>query len=1016
MAKLAFKAAAPLLLRLSALTREDFATSSPRHDAQGSPTSDELIAYIQSITRSEAFREAVEVSSSSLGDMLRRVETGPVPGRKRLLGAALSLTRYMLRATGRPTPFGLQAGVAPLTAGPRAKSVISGPGTKNVRLDAGWFDAKVSGWLVEPRIRHAVQLVANNLCFIRDGRLVLPYARSETAGQEVSVRHTLFVKWVLARTAQPTVWADLLDDAEQTFAEVPRQQLDGLIAKLVQNEFVLTSLSPNTLDDAFLSEVHRILAQCPEELVALREIEVALAAFGDAAVGEGIARWRQATELGAVAQVDLSMAAEATVPPPVIKEIERYATTLWNMTPETPTYSHMREYREAFMDKYGEHGAVRLSDLVDPHVGLGFPRGYENPRVSRDARLAAYEDTGKAPRDVARAERMGRLIQQGMLSAEREITLSPSDVTALSVEKDFPPPPSLELTFQMLAPSTESLDTGDFQLVASPMIGSGTAGASMGRFASLVGIEDEMSQLAEASVAGGGMVAQITFRPRNPRTLNVIQVPDITPYEIPVGQFHEASSPRHIDWRDLIIAADGRRLRVIHEGTGQEVHPIVPHMLNVEHQAPNVARFLAEIRHSGDPRALQIWDWSGFVSAPWLPRVRLGKVILSPLSWRPSIDMRDSVHSPSQWEEAVECWRAEAAVDDCVCVTRADMTYEIDLRDPFHRELLRRDVAKGHVKVTESIRKLGELGWSGGRANEIVVPLLGTPGAAEQEPVPSSVPAVTPVVHHSPGGDWFYAQVLAVPETHDDVICAFDDMMRKATDVVDKWYFLRFFSPEPHLRLRAKTLHAGAVPQLLQALEELRAQRMIREFRLCSYEPEIVRYGGPDANEPAEQIFCLDSQTVAAQLRLLRTGATSMGRELMATANYAMLLDSLGTWDWPAWLGAALKKSTDGSVTRSAIDQATNLIVPQATAQNLEETLGITGLSSMWHESTAPRALSGALKGDAATRQRAILSHLHMQHNRLIGIDRASEMRTLTLLGHVARAHIGRTTSRRTGS
>ncbi|WP_307122918.1 lantibiotic dehydratase [Streptomyces sp. B1I3] len=45
-----------------------------------------------------------------------------MPGRKQLFGAAVSLTRYVLRITGRPPPFGLLAGVAPLRTGPGARS------------------------------------------------------------------------------------------------------------------------------------------------------------------------------------------------------------------------------------------------------------------------------------------------------------------------------------------------------------------------------------------------------------------------------------------------------------------------------------------------------------------------------------------------------------------------------------------------------------------------------------------------------------------------------------------------------------------------------------------------------------------------------------------------------------------------------------------------------------------------------------------------------------------------------
>ncbi|MFJ9361446.1 lantibiotic dehydratase [Streptomyces mirabilis] len=1027
--KSAFTATGPMLLRLAALRHQDFPPQSLPGASVGAVSDEDLVAYIRRLSRHGAFREAVTVSSSSLSNTVFQLESGATLSRKQLLRAALSLTRYMLRIAGRPTPFGLQAGVAPLRSQPRTRFTMHSTGRKSVRPDAGWFDAQAQRWLRMPEVRSTLKVVENDLCFERGERVVLPYGRPDANGKEVTVRNTEFVKWAIKKAKEPIQWDLLIDAAEIRFPGAPRDRLEASIMQLAQNDFLLTQLSPTHIDEYFLSTVRDVLADSPQEQRTLDEFMQCLTSFRDAPLGEGISHLgrsqviasRSIPENSQGIQVDLRVDVDAAIPACVGKEVERYATTLWSMTPMTPFYAHMREYREAFTDKYGEHGAVHLMELIDPHTGLGFPRGYENPKVSTDARLAAYESTPDDFKDSRRLEYMAGLIQRGMLSTTREITLGAADVEALTVPRDTPPPPALELTFQLLSESAESLDAGRFSLVASPMIGSATAGASMGRFAGLVGIEDDLRDLVTATAPSGSIVAQIGFRPRNPRALNVTQVPGLLRHTIPIGQFHDPAAPGQLDWRHFLIAANGGRLRIVHEPTGKEVHPVVTHMLNLETQAPNLARFLAELRHTGDPQILQIWDWSGFGAAPWLPRVRLGRVVLSPLRWRPSPALRKAAQSQHGWDDAVQQWRTDLAVDDAVCVTQADLTYEIDLRDPFHRELLRRDVAKGQVKLTESIRALGAHGWSSGYANEIVVPLRSV-ASTTSTAVASPRSVLTPVEHHAPGGAWFYAQVMAIPQTHDDVACALDEMTRKMSDVVDKWHFLRFFSPEPHLRLRVRFTSDGAAPQMLQYLEELRQQRMIREVRLCAYEPETGRYGGTEATAATEDIFCLDSHTTTAQLRILRSGTTRLDRELLAVANYAMLLDSLGEGDWPRWVGKMFKKSTDGSVTRGALEEAMRIVQPGATAHNLEGALGLAGLAATWQESDAPKtaaALWGreaARTGDTGLGRRAALSVLHMHHNRLIGVDRSSELRTLTLLGHIARTHHDRLTRHRAAS
>ncbi|MGW8500959.1 lantibiotic dehydratase [Streptomyces sp. CLCI03] len=1012
-----FTATGPMLLRLSALERGALSAPLPRPAADGSFAGGDLAAYLRALAGHAVFRETVEVSSGSLAAVLGKVEADAPVEAKHLLKASLSMARYALRVTDRPTPFGLSAGVSPLRTADRARAVIDGPGSRHVRIDAGWFAEQAGNWLEQPHFRHAADVLVNDLCFVRGDRLVLSCGRDEYRSREVTVRCTSFVRWVLAEAARPVNWTALLDRAAAAHPSVDRDRLDALLLQLARREFLITSLTPQSLDEKAVGRILDILGGDTDEGRRLTALRAVMDEFEKEPAGGGSGLWRSLhLSSGAtgpdvsVAHVDLAMAADVAIPPAVTEEVERYASALWAMTPHTDVYSHMREYREAFTDKYGEAGAVRLPELIDPHTGLGFPRGYGNPPVSRDARLAAYEGNEDEARDGRRLEVLGRLIQRGMLSPDREIDLSPADVEALTTERATPPP-ALELTFQLLADRTGDLDRGDFVLVAAPMIGSATAGASMGRFAAMTGIEEQMGALLRAP-APDGITAQLAFKPMNSRAGNVTQVGRLVPHEITVGTMPDPDSPFSLDWRDLLVAADGERLRLVHAPTREEVHPVVPHMLNLEMQSPNLVRLLAEMKHTGAPSILQVWDWSGFGAAPWLPRVRLGKTVISPLRWRPSLAMRDSARSAAAFGAALEEWRGEFSVPDRVGVSQADSRYEIDLRAPFHQELLRRDLIKSpHVRITESLQALGSYGWVGGRANEITVPLVAREAATAPRPVLVADPV--PAVHHSPGGEWFYAELSSVPETHDELVCALDDMLRPRHDQMDSWHFVRFFHPEPHVRLRVRSTDPDVAAGLKAQLDELRARRLIRAFRVCPYEPETARYGGPGLMAETESVFCLDSQTAAAQLRLLRAGR-GLSREQLAVADYSLMLDALMPGEWPQWIGGLFPRSTDGSLPRKLISDTARLVVPGEAATRLAEVLEMPGLADAWRTTAALETLATALAdtarrtGSQAARRHTVLSFLHMQHNRLIGVDRSSELRTLTLLAHIARAHTDR--------
>lgn len=1008
-----FKASEPFLLRLSAFKREVFTASSPGSDSLELLTTEQLTSYIRNLSQNMAFREAVEVSSPSLAHLLSKVAEGAVIKRKRLLGAAISLTRYMFRATGRPTPFGLMAGVMKLGTG-SAGITLDGPGSKSVRLDAGWFHKQVQRWLGDPRIRHEVDIVVNDLLAVRGERLVLPSGGSNTEGQETTVRNTSFVQWVCARAVQPARWKEVLEDAVTVFSTASRSQLDELLTQLARSGFLLTSLGAESMNERSLKSALCGLSGVPEELDMMHQLQAALGAFQQSDIGTGVGLWRQIAGLHAESavtdtipvQVDLRFNGVAEMPRSVTEEVEKYANSIWKMTPQVDVYDHMRIYREAFIDKYGANGAVRITDLIDPHAGLGFPQGYKNPERSRDTRFA--EQTIARIQDSSRLEHLNFVIQRGMLSQDREILLEDQDVEKLASNYPSAMPAGLELTFQLLSNNVES---GEFTLVSSPMVGTTNAGAAMGRFAQLVGAENAWTDLINATARDTGFAAHIDFHPRSARAANLNQVPETLPHTIPIGKFTDRTSPRYMDWRQLLVVSDGRKLKLINNVDGREVHAVVPHMLNLESQAPNIARFLGEIKHSGEPQVLQIWDWAGYSAAPWLPRVRLGRVVISPLQWRPTIELREAAISSTGWINALSQWCHDLQVDNRVCVVQGDLSYEIDLCEPFHQEILRRDILKGPVKITESIRGFGSYEWCEGRANEIVVPLVRRPGGGSSKVAPASgirrKDQLRPLVHHAPGDEWLYAQIMAIPEAHDEVICALDAFTRNLADSLETWHFVRFFSPEPHIRLRVKTTDPGAALHLLRDIASLRRSGLIREFRLCAYEPEIHRYGGAAALRVAEKVFHIDSQVAAAQIRLLQTSTASVSREIMTVANYGALLDSVHGKEWTVWIGHRYPKSANGEVPRSALEQAGRLVVPGDTAQNLESTLKMTGLAATWGNAGSQEIFS-SMPQEEESRRHAVLSLLHMQHNRLIGVDRASELRTLTILGHVARAHSGR--------
>src|SRR5262245_41300731 len=70
-------------------------------------------AWLRKVWAVDAFAETVEHASPALAAEMAAVHAGRTPDARQALRMVLSAGRYLLRMTGRATPFGLFAGVGP---------------------------------------------------------------------------------------------------------------------------------------------------------------------------------------------------------------------------------------------------------------------------------------------------------------------------------------------------------------------------------------------------------------------------------------------------------------------------------------------------------------------------------------------------------------------------------------------------------------------------------------------------------------------------------------------------------------------------------------------------------------------------------------------------------------------------------------------------------------------------------------------------------------------------------------
>jgi len=118
------------------------------------------------------------------------------------------------------------------------------------------------------------------------------------------------------------------------------------------------------------------------------------------------------------------------------------------------------------------------------------------------------------------------------------------------------------------------------------------------------------------------------------------------------------------------------------------------------------------------------------------------------------------------------------------------------------------------------------------------------------------------------GTEWIYYKIYCGVKTADVVllqvikpICA--NLLKDKC--IDKWFFIRYADPDPHLRLRFHITCEESIPKIIlmmrDSLDLYIENRQIWDVQLATYQRELERYGTPTITS-AESVFFYDSEQV----------------------------------------------------------------------------------------------------------------------------------------------------------
>ncbi|MFC8450255.1 lantibiotic dehydratase [Kitasatospora sp. NPDC057223] len=912
-------------------------------------------------TWSQEFAAAVTAASPDLASQVDQICAGRVLPAPVIRRTVLSVLRYLLRAHTRATPFGLFAGVAAARIGTTAALRVGTGHYAVARPDAAFITALVSRFEAHEALRPHLMLLTSALAVERDGDAVVehrPSGTSDKGPEHVQIRLTAPVREALDGARTPILWGDLAAKLAAAFPSAPSAAIGKLLAGLVQQRVLLTSLRPAmTVTDPLAPLLGHARYLAPEEVAELCKAPKSA--------------------------LDLRVDWDLTIPESVAQEAAAAARALTRLAPRA-ALTGWAEWHGRFLERYGPRAAVPVVDAIE---ALGYPPGY----------LGATTGPPEPEPLPDRDSRLIKLAHVAGMQGRLEVVLDDAALEALATTApDHPVQPSTELTVRIDASSVLALQQGEFTLHVVGVARS--AGTTTGRFLDLLDDADRRRMAGVyAGLPGvhtGALVAQISSAPLSLRAENVARAPQVAELVISLGDYQDPDTSL-VPLADLAVTADAERLHLVSLSRRRPVHTLLLNAVEFGHHSHPLARFLAEA-----PAALAVpstgFMWgSAAANLPFLPALRYRRTILSPARWLLGRDDLPAASAPWwQWDEALTQWRHQVRLPGRVYLSEADQAVALDLAEPSHRALLRTHVDRAGTATLRPAPAPSDQGWTGGRAHEVVIPLV-----ADQEvgPVQTAGRAVERGHGHLPGcGGRIYLQLHGHPDRQNALL------IRHLPALLEelggpRWWFVRYRDPGDHLRVRltcAPGTTGNAFERIGEWTRQVRDRGLITHVSVETYHPERARFGGPSALDAAERYFAADSTAALAQLATQAQRGAPDARAVTAASMVDIAASLLG--DRAAAMRWLIEHTRTAPVAppRAVYRQAVDLV----TAHPVGLAERVTAAWSARHEALAAyrRVLTGAdLHPDGL-----LPDLLHLHHVRVFGPRLPKERAHL----HLARA------------
>lgn len=793
-----------------------------------------------------------------------RIDTGDIDD-----ADTATLLRYANRLCFRTTPYGLSATVSALRCAPGILPAI-GP-RADIRYDAGLDDVALTALIEsehEEDGKH--KWLANDTTYEFNGALRFVKLAQGSANSSPMLAVAQITPWlasVLAFAATPKSAAQIINHLKTQFPddELTEADCDGYIRQLVAEQ-LLTKDHLYSLTDVLQvqAEVAHLFpatwAAIDEQLSALthRRADVATTI---SAIKSSLGS--VADNLGdrAIVRVDSwrDLPDEAGIPASLLREIDAAMRIMAAMTqPEPGGFQLMLERWET---RYGD-ADIPLMVAVDEANGL-----YADDARNEGGMIANLP--GRRPA----TSRPPGILRDKLLQAYHpetgEIVLSDAEITQFCKLADSANPTTITGWFRFFRCAHDD----DFTI---GLLGFGAwpVGRLMGRFCNA---EPKLLHAVKgASCVANSLdtvLAELVCHPRG-RIGNVCKRPVLSDYEVTIRTGAATGIPT-LALSDLVVCRDGNKLRLRSISLGKWVDLRFSTAHNHELRSNlKLYRFLVALVGQSIPAFGEIFPRTHLYDMIRAPRVKLGRIILAPATWRlgkTQLEQLKKAKSDQQLLELAQEFRSRFDLPEWVVHAQADNELLLCLSNMVClRELQTIGKNAEELYLKEFMPpgcSLATTGADGSYNNECLITYSRPETPWGSNPALrvaiGNKPSENSAKVYGPGSEWLYFRLAVQPVFQDALLLRmWNELVSPLQNNgnIDGAFYVRYSDQQgQHLRVRIHAASAAGRAAMILAcnhwLDQETDKGTCADARMETYAPEWNRYGGVASMSHVHTIF-----------------------------------------------------------------------------------------------------------------------------------------------------------------